>query len=90
MPCTAKDAKAWLARQKRAGWLTASGFSGAAGALAALPDAKGGIRRLGAGAGRGQGCALRWPRRRRNCRPAFTGWARCRIFAAAPTARWPG
>ncbi len=39
----AKDAKAWLARQKRAGLVTASGFAGSAGALAALPDAKGGI-----------------------------------------------
>src|SRR5215468_833134 len=39
----AKDAKAWLAKQKRAGLVTASGFAGAAGALAALPDAKGGI-----------------------------------------------
>src|SRR5690349_5082668 len=39
----AKDAKAWLAKQKRSGLVTASGFSGAAGALAALPDAKGGI-----------------------------------------------
>jgi leucyl aminopeptidase len=40
---TAKDARAWLARQKRSGLVTASGFTGAAGALAALPDAKGGI-----------------------------------------------
>ena len=40
---TAKDARAWLVRQKRSGLVTASGFSGAAGALAALPDAKGGI-----------------------------------------------
>jgi leucyl aminopeptidase len=39
----AKDAKAWLAKQKRASLVSASGFSGAAGALAALPDAKGGI-----------------------------------------------
>ena len=39
----AKDAKSWLAKQKRAGLVTASGFAGAAGALAALPDAKGGI-----------------------------------------------
>lgn len=39
----AKDAKAWLARQKRAGLVTASGFAGATGTLAALPDAKGGI-----------------------------------------------
>ena len=39
----AKDAKAWLAKQKRSGIVTASGFTGAAGALAALPDAKGGI-----------------------------------------------
>jgi leucyl aminopeptidase len=39
----AKDAKAWLARQKRSGLVIASGFAAAAGALAALPDAKGGI-----------------------------------------------
>jgi leucyl aminopeptidase len=39
----AKDAKAWLGRQKRAGLVAASGFAGTAGALAALPDAKGGI-----------------------------------------------
>jgi leucyl aminopeptidase len=40
---TAKDARAWLAKQKQGGLLTASGFAGAAGELAALPDAKGGI-----------------------------------------------
>src|SRR5690349_8439982 len=39
----AKDAKAWLARQKRSGLAQATGFGGAAGALAALPDARGGI-----------------------------------------------
>ena len=39
----AKDAKAWLARQKRSGLVTASGFAGTTGALAALPDARGGI-----------------------------------------------
>src|SRR5438045_2490233 len=39
----ARNARAWLARQKRSGVLTASGFAGSAGALAALPDAKGGI-----------------------------------------------
>lgn len=39
----AKDAKGWLAKQKRSGIVTASGFTGAHGALAALPDAKGGI-----------------------------------------------
>ena len=39
----AKDAKAWLARQKRSGLVSASGFAGAAGALAALPDTKGDI-----------------------------------------------
>jgi len=50
----AKDAKPWLARQRRAGLLIASGFTGAAGALAALPDAKGGIAAwvLGLGEGR--------------------------------------
>ena len=40
---TAKDAKAWLARQKRSRLVTGSGFAGAAGTLAALPDAKGDI-----------------------------------------------
>jgi leucyl aminopeptidase len=40
---TAKDARAWLAKQKRSGLVAASGFAGSAGALAALPDAKGGI-----------------------------------------------
>jgi len=50
----AKDAKAWLAKQRRAGLLIASGFAAAAGALAALPDAKGGIAAwvLGLGDGR--------------------------------------
>src|SRR3954464_5216612 len=51
---TAKNAKAWLARQKRSRLLAASGFSGAAGSLAALPDAKGHIAQwvLGLGEGR--------------------------------------
>jgi leucyl aminopeptidase len=40
---SATNAKAWLARQKRSGLVIASGFAGAAGAVAALPDAKGGI-----------------------------------------------
>jgi leucyl aminopeptidase len=50
----AKDAKTWLSRQRRAGVVIASGFAGAAGALAALPDAKGGIAAwvLGLGEGR--------------------------------------
>lgn len=39
----AKDAKAWLARHKRAGFVSASGFAGALGSLAALPDTRGGI-----------------------------------------------
>jgi leucyl aminopeptidase len=39
----ARDAKTWLSRQKRAGLVTASGFAGMAGTLAALPDARGGI-----------------------------------------------
>jgi leucyl aminopeptidase len=39
----AKDAQRWLAKQKRSGLVAASGFAGRAGALAALPDAKGGI-----------------------------------------------
>ena len=39
----ARDAKAWLVRQKRSGLVIASGFAGAAGALAVLPNTKGGI-----------------------------------------------
>lgn len=51
---SAKDAKSWLSRQRRAGIVIASGFAGSAGALAALPDAKGGIAAwvLGLGEGR--------------------------------------
>src|SRR5438067_4727413 len=40
---TAKEAKAWLAKQPGSRLLAASGFSGAAGSLAALPDAKGDV-----------------------------------------------
>lgn len=39
----AKDVKAWLAKQKRSGIVMASGFTGGLGALAALPDSRGGI-----------------------------------------------
>ena len=51
---SAREAKGWLARQKRSGLVRASDFTGAAGALAALPDAKGGIAAwvLGLGDGR--------------------------------------
>src|SRR4051812_24592623 len=51
---TAKEAKAWLARQPRSRLLTASGFSGAAGSLAALPDAKGEIAQWVLGLGEGK------------------------------------
>jgi leucyl aminopeptidase len=51
---TAKDAKAWLARQPRSRLLAASGFSGAAGSLAALPDAKGEVAQWVLGLGEGQ------------------------------------
>ena len=51
----AKDAKAWLARQRRAATVIASGFAGTAGALAALPDAKGGIAAWVLGLGNYQG-----------------------------------
>ncbi|HEU4548768.1 MAG TPA: leucyl aminopeptidase family protein [Rhizomicrobium sp.] len=40
---TAADAAAWLSRRKDRALLKASGFAGADGALAALPDGKGGI-----------------------------------------------
>src|SRR3954453_11372020 len=50
----AKDAKSWLSRQKRSDLVTASGFSGAAGALAALPDARGGIAAWVLGLGDGK------------------------------------
>jgi len=51
---TAKAAKAWLGRQKRSRLLAASGFSGADGALAALPDAKGNIAQWVLGLGDGK------------------------------------
>ncbi len=40
---TAKSAKAWLGKQPRGGQVSATGFTGALGQLASLPDAKGGI-----------------------------------------------
>ena len=52
---TARDARGWLAKQKRGGLVTASGFAGGAGALAALPDAKGGIAAWVLGLGNYQG-----------------------------------
>ena len=53
---TAGQARVFLARQKRGGLATATGFTGAAGQLAALPDAKGGIAAwvLGLGEGKDQ------------------------------------
>ena len=51
----ARDARGWLAKQRRSGLVTASGFAGAAGALAALPDAKGGIAAWVLGLGNYQG-----------------------------------
>ncbi len=51
---TAQDAKAWLARQKRSRLALASGFSGAAGSLVALPDAKGDIAQWVLGLGEGK------------------------------------
>jgi leucyl aminopeptidase len=51
---TAKGAKAWLAKQPRSRLLAASGFSGAAGSLAALPDAKGDIGQWVLGLGDGK------------------------------------
>src|SRR5258706_15891161 len=51
----AGDAKAWLTKQKRSGRASASGFAGAAGAVAALPDARGGIAAWVLGLGNYQG-----------------------------------
>src|SRR4051812_40565960 len=51
---TAKGARAWLAKQPRSRLAAASGFSGAAGSLAALPDAKGEIAQWVLGLGEGQ------------------------------------
>jgi leucyl aminopeptidase len=49
----AEDAKAWLARQKRGALASASGFTGAAGQLAALPDSKNGVAAWVLGLGEG-------------------------------------
>jgi len=51
----ARDARGWLAKKKRSALVTAAGFTGAAGALAALPDAKGGIAAWVLGLGNYQG-----------------------------------
>src|SRR5882757_453914 len=51
----ARDARGWLAKQKRSGLVTASGFAGGAGALATLPDAKAGIAAWVLGLGNYQG-----------------------------------
>ena len=51
---TARGARAFLARQKRGGLLTATGFTGAAGQLAAMPDLKGGVAAWVLGLGEGK------------------------------------
>jgi leucyl aminopeptidase len=51
---TAKDARAFLARQARGGLATASGFTGAAGQLTALPDAQGAVAAWVLGLGEGK------------------------------------
>lgn len=50
----AHEVKAWLARQPRSRLVAASGFSGAAGSLAALPDSKGEIAQWVLGLGDGK------------------------------------
>src|ERR1700722_14817837 len=51
---TARQARAWLARDKQRQILAASGFTGAAGQLMALPDAKGRVRAWALGLGDGK------------------------------------
>jgi leucyl aminopeptidase len=51
---TARQARAWLARDKQRQILAASGFTGAAGQLMALPDAKGKVRAWALGLGDGK------------------------------------
>ena len=50
---TARDARAWLAKDKQRRFLSGLGFAGASGQLMALPDAKGGIRAWVLGLGEG-------------------------------------
>jgi leucyl aminopeptidase len=51
---TARQARAWLANDKQRQILAASGFTGAAGQLMALPDAKGRVRAWALGLGDGK------------------------------------
>jgi leucyl aminopeptidase len=51
---TAKAARAWLAKDKQRKVLGASGFTGAAGQLMPLPNAKGGVRAWALGLGDGK------------------------------------
>ncbi len=87
---TARDARAWLAKDKQRRLLSATGFTGAAGQLMAAAQCQRRDPGLGAGAGRRQGCFCAGAGGRKACPTGPTGWARCRIFAAAPMPRWPG
>src|ERR1700742_4508174 len=51
---TAKEARAWLARDKQRRLLAASGFTGAVGQLMAMPNAKGAVRAWVLGLGDGK------------------------------------
>jgi leucyl aminopeptidase len=51
---TARQARAWLGKDKQRQILAASGFTGAAGQLMALPDAKGRVRAWALGLGDGK------------------------------------
>ena len=51
---TSRDARAWLAKDKKRRILSESGFTGASHQLMALPDAKGAIRAWALGLGDGR------------------------------------
>ncbi|HEX4028530.1 MAG TPA: leucyl aminopeptidase family protein [Rhizomicrobium sp.] len=51
---TARDARAWLAKDKQRRLLSAAGFTGAGGQLMALPNARGAIRAWALGLGDGR------------------------------------
>lgn len=81
----ARDAKAWC---QRFPFLKSTGFTAKDGELRLLPG-RSGIAGAVLGLGKSED-ALALAAFLNNCRTAFIAWARCRIFAAARKARWPG
>lgn len=86
---TAKDAKAWIAKDRQRHLVAAAGFTGAAGQLMALPNAKGAIKGWVLGLGDGKD-AFALALAAESFPPAPIAWARCHRFAMKRRRRWGG